>query len=88
VYEGKHGTIAGLTKSMYRIRLKSGMSIRIMKNNVGYYHQNTVIWQQQVYEDLQNVRKYTEIVAILLSKSKFIMVKPKSSGNEKHLWTT
>ena len=83
VYQDQIGTIVGVTKCMYRIRLKSGMSVRIMKHSVGYYHQNTVVWRQQLYQDLQYIRNCTRITAVLLSKLKFIMVTSKSDRTKK-----
>jgi hypothetical protein len=71
VHRDKHGTIVGVTRHMYYIKLRDGKKIRIMQYNVASYVQSSSIWIQQVIDELKTINKQIEMIAHLVTKSKF-----------------
>jgi hypothetical protein len=71
VYRDKHGTIAGVTRHMYYIKLRDGKKIRIMQYNVAPNVRSSSIWIQQIINELTSISKHIEMIAHLVAKLKF-----------------
>ena len=70
VYRDEHGTIVGMTKHMYYIKLSDRKKIRIMKYNVASYLQSTSIWIRHLNDELKHINKQVENVTHLIKAAK------------------
>lgn len=70
VYRDEHGTIVGVTKHMYYIKLRGGKKKRIMQYNVASYVPSSSIWIQQLIDELKQINKHIETITHLVTAAK------------------